>query len=66
MLHRAGHTVLLIEADRSLRRLLVLGLQYRGMHIIEASSPTNLPSHFTPPDFCSAKIDAPASLEAWL
>src|SRR5437667_724866 len=66
MLHRAGHTVLLIEADRSLRRLLVLGLQYRGMHIIEASSPTNLPSHFTPPDFCSAKIDAPASLEVWL
>ena len=37
------HMVLLIEADRSLRRLITLGLQYRGMHVIEASCPTNLP-----------------------
>ncbi len=44
MLHGTGHTVLLIEADRSLRRLIALGLQYRGMHVIEASSPTNLPA----------------------
>src|SRR5215472_12647976 len=43
MLHGTGHTVLLIEADRSLRRLIALGLQYRGMQVIEASSPTNLP-----------------------
>ncbi len=43
MLHGTGHTVLLIEADRSLRRLIALGLQYRGMHVIEASSPTKLP-----------------------
>src|SRR6266436_7360495 len=44
MLQGTRHTVLLIEADRSLRRLITLGLQYRGMHVIEASSPTNLPS----------------------
>ena len=31
-------TVLLIEADISLRRLIVLGLQDRGMQVIEASS----------------------------
>jgi CheY-like chemotaxis protein len=43
MLHGIRHTVLLIEADRSLRRLISLGLQNRGMHVIEASSPTNLP-----------------------
>jgi DNA-binding response OmpR family regulator len=43
MLHGTGHTVLLIEADRSLRRLIALGLHYRGMHVIEASSPTRLP-----------------------
>ncbi len=43
MLHGTRHTVLLIEADRSLRRLIALGLQYRGMHVIEASSPTKLP-----------------------
>lgn len=36
-------TVLLIEADASLRRLLVLGLQYRGMSVIEAHSPASLP-----------------------
>jgi DNA-binding NtrC family response regulator len=38
------HTVLLVEADKSLRRLITLGLQYRGMHVIEASSPTNIPT----------------------
>lgn len=42
MLQSTGHTVLLIEADRSLRRLIALGLQYRGMHVIEAGSPTNV------------------------
>lgn len=36
-------TVLLIEADASLRRLMVLGLQYRGMRVVEAHSPASLP-----------------------
>ena len=36
-------TVLLIESDMSLRRLITLGLQYRDMHVIEASSPTGIP-----------------------
>ena len=31
-------TVLLIEADPSLRRLMTLGLQHGGMHVIEACS----------------------------
>jgi len=44
MLHGPRHTVLLIEADKSLRRLIALGLQYRGMHVIEASSPASLPA----------------------
>jgi len=44
MLQERKHTVLLIEADRSLRRLITLGLQYRGMHVIEASSPASLPA----------------------
>ncbi len=43
MLNGTRHTVLLIEADRSLRRLIALGLQYRGMHVIEASTPMKLP-----------------------
>jgi len=44
MLEQRKHTVLLIEADTSLRRLITLGLQYRGMHVIEASSPTRIPA----------------------
>jgi CheY-like chemotaxis protein len=37
-------TVLLIETDYSLRRLISLGLQHRGMHVVEASSPNTLPA----------------------
>lgn len=44
MLQERKHIVLLIEADRSLRRLITLGLQYRDMHVIEASSPASLPA----------------------
>jgi CheY-like chemotaxis protein len=44
MLHASRHTVLLIEEDASLRRLMALGLQYRGMRIIEAPSPDHLPA----------------------
>jgi DNA-binding NtrC family response regulator len=44
MLQQRKHTVLLIEADTSLRRLITLGLQYRGMRVIEASSPTMIPA----------------------
>ena len=44
MLRGIEHTVLLVEADKSLRRLITLGLQYRGMHVIEASSPTSIPT----------------------
>jgi len=44
MLPVTRHSVLLIEADTSLRRLIALGLQYRGLRVIEASSPMNLPS----------------------
>ena len=42
MLHGTRHTVLLIEADRSIRRLIAIGLEYRGMHVMEASSPGDL------------------------
>lgn len=42
MAHGTKPTILLIEADRSLRRLIALGLQQRGMQIIEANSPAQL------------------------
>lgn len=50
MAHETKPTILLIEADRSLRRLIALGLQHRGMHIIEADSPTqvNIPPGYSP------------------
>ena len=35
-------TVLLIESDTSLRRLITLGLQYQDMHVVEAISPANI------------------------
>ena len=38
MLHERKQTVLLVEANRSLRRLITLGLQSRNMHVIEAST----------------------------
>jgi CheY-like chemotaxis protein len=41
--HLPTSTVLLIEADPSLRRLIVLGLSHSGMHVIEASSVQELP-----------------------
>ena len=44
MSHGTRPTVLLVEADTSLRRLIAMGLQYRGMHVIEASSPASLPA----------------------
>lgn len=36
--------ILVIEADASLRRLIALGLQNRGMHVIEASSVATIPT----------------------
>jgi CheY-like chemotaxis protein len=44
MSYQAKTTVLLIEPDASLRRLIALGLQYRDMHVIEASSFDYTPS----------------------
>jgi CheY-like chemotaxis protein len=41
--HEKKPIVLLIEADPSLRRLLSLGLENRGMHVVEASSPISVP-----------------------
>lgn len=36
MSHESKHTVLLIEEDVSLRRLMALGLEYRGMRVVDA------------------------------
>src|SRR5579863_1795914 len=42
MPHGTKPTVLLVEADTSLRRLIALGLQHRGMYVIEVASSTQL------------------------
>ena len=36
------HSVLLVEANPSLRRMIALGLQHRGLHVIEADSPASI------------------------
>src|SRR5579875_3086467 len=38
MSRETGYTVLLIEADTSLRRLIALGLKHRGMQVTEINS----------------------------
>src|SRR6516225_3955599 len=66
MLQKTEHTVLLIESDKSLRRLIALGLQYRGMHVFEASLPGDLAGHLASPDIYPENVDVAAPLEIWL
>jgi DNA-binding response OmpR family regulator len=42
MSRQSRPTIFIIEADTSLQRLITLGLQYRGTHVIAASSLSNL------------------------
>ena len=58
MPHGPEPTVFLVETDTSLRRLIALGLQYRGIHIVEASSPASLPTvEVREPDLLILDID---------
>ena len=43
MQRAASHSVLLIEANPSLRRMISLGLQHRGLHSVEANAPASFP-----------------------
>ena len=59
MLQGRKQTVLLIESDSSLRRMISLGLQYQDMQVIEASSPASIPVlHAQLPDVIVFDIDA--------
>jgi DNA-binding response OmpR family regulator len=52
------HSVLLVEANPSLRRIITLGLQHRGLHTIEANSPASFPvSPSILPDLIVLDID---------
>lgn len=60
----AGQKILLIVADYSLRRLITLGLQYRGMRTIEASGPAALPAdeiETEPPSLLVLDVDSGVS-----
>jgi DNA-binding response OmpR family regulator len=58
MSHGAKPTILLVEPDTSLRRLITLGLQYRGMNVIEANLPAQLPTiEAQPPDLLILDVD---------
>ena len=52
------HSVLLVEANPSLRRMITLGLQHRGLHSIEANAPASFPvSPSIVPDLIVLDID---------
>jgi DNA-binding response OmpR family regulator len=52
------HSVLLVEANPSLRRMIALGLQHRGLHTIEANAPASFPlSPSVMPDLIVLDID---------
>lgn len=55
------HSVLIVEANPSLRRMIALGLQYRGLRVIEADSPASFPeSPAIVPDLMVIDIDGEA------
>lgn len=61
MSHNTRQTVLLIEQDPSLRRLITLGLQSRNIQVIETLPPVHLPAFATitqPPDLLLLDINA--------
>lgn len=43
MMQSKTYNILLIEPDASLRRIISLGLQNQGYHVIEANAPTTVP-----------------------
>ncbi|HEU5376014.1 MAG TPA: hypothetical protein VFV38_11280 [Ktedonobacteraceae bacterium] len=45
MPHETSYTVLLVEPDKSLRRLIALGLLHRGLRVVEVSTLTALDAH---------------------
>lgn len=58
MQHATRHSVLLIEANPSLRRMITLGLQHRGLRTIEANAPACFPvSPSIVPDLIVLDID---------
>lgn len=55
------HSVLIIEANPSLRRMIALGLQYRGLRVIEADTLASFPeSPAIVPDLMVIDIDGEA------
>lgn len=60
MSHSFKQTVLLIEADTALRRLISLGLQGHDITVVEALSPAHLPYavESSPPDLLVLDVDS--------
>jgi len=58
MLQEKKPIVLLLEADVSLRRLIVLGLQHRGMEVVALEEPTAAQAAQGTPDLLIIDIDS--------
>ncbi len=57
------HSVLLVEANPSLRRMITLGLEHRDLHTIEANAPASFPvSPSIVPDLIVLDIDGEAEI----
>lgn len=58
MQRATGQSILVVEANPSLRRMITLGLQHRGLHSIEANAPASFPiSPATAPELIVLDID---------
>ena len=58
MQRATGQSILVVEANPSLRRMITLGLQHRGLHSIEAMSPSSFSvSSATAPELIVLDID---------
>ncbi|HVB60776.1 MAG TPA: hypothetical protein VNE61_06230 [Ktedonobacteraceae bacterium] len=67
MLNRAQATILLVEPDAALRRLLALGLQHQGMRVIEASElDTFSARHMSQADLLLLDMDTSAASDCFL
>lgn len=64
MQHIVNQTILLVEANVSLRRMIALSLRYHGLRVIEAGTAHDLPDLHVPPALVLLDIDSETGSES--
>lgn len=64
MQHIVNQTILLVEANVSLRRMIALSLRYRGLRVIEAGTARDLPDLHALPALVLLDIDSETGSES--